>query len=240
MSTYSARMQGKVNHLRRKYKNNGDTKHNDILSRILWYSIPVVYTRYFTDVKIACNKLDAVKRKRARYRAYVRDMLTTFCRDTYYHKPYDAFLVSLTFSDEYYCSNSRQTRNKYARDYLNYVSADYFACLDIGKENGREHYHAIIVTDKPLTLITNGKSKKREKQFFAFLNQEDAWRYGFYSLRPLKIDNQDLYRTMNYALKTSDYAFKSADADTGIKPFHKRGVEHYREYENFGYDTLPF
>jgi hypothetical protein len=45
---------------------------------------------------------------------------------------------------------------------------------------------------------------------------------------------------MNYALKSSDYAFKSADADTGIKPFHKRGVKHYREYDFSGYDTLPF
>lgn len=237
MSTYSAKMQGKVNYLRRKYQTSGDKKHNDILSRILWYSIPVVYTHHMTDTRVACNKLDAVKRKRARYRAYVRDMLTTFCRDTYLCKSYDAYLVSLTFMDEYYCSNSRKTRDKYARDYLNSVSADYFACLDIGKENGREHYHAIIVTNKPLALISNGK---RKKQFFAFANQEDTWRYGFYSLRPLKIDKQDLYRTMNYALKSSDYAFKSADVDTSIKPFHKRGVEHYHEYDNSGYDTLPF
>lgn len=237
MSTYSARMQGKVNYLRRKYQQNGDTKHNDILSRILWYSVPVVYTHYFTDFRVARHKLDAVKKKRQRYRAYVRDMLTTFCRDTYLCKSYDAYLVSLTFNDEFYCSNSRKTRDKYVRDYLNTVCADYFACLDIGKENGREHYHAIIVTDKPLTLTPNGKKKKK---YFAFASLEDTWRYGFYSLRPLKIDKQDLYRTMNYALKSSDYAFKSADTETGIKPFHKRGVEHFHECDYSKYDTLPF
>lgn len=237
MTRYSAKMQGKVSYLRRKYQNSGDTKHNEILSRILWYSVPIVYPNHLIESRVACNKIDAVKKKRQRYRAYVRDMLTTFCRDTYLCKSYYAFLVSLTFEDRYLCATSRQTRDKRARDYLNSVSADYFACLDIGKEHGREHYHAIIVTDKPLTLIPNGKKRK---QFFAFVNQEDTWRYGFYSLRPLKIDKQDLYRTMNYALKSSDYAFKSADVDTGIKPFHKRGVKHYHEYDNSGYDTLPF
>lgn len=227
---YSAMMQSKVLKLRRKYQMNDDKANDEMLSRILWYSMPIVYTDFMNDSRKALNNIQAVKRRRNRYRNYVRDMVTTFDGKGIY-------LVSLTFSDDYYNSNSRDTRNQYARRYLNSVCLDYFACLDIGKENGREHYHAIVATDKPLSVVSNGK---RKREFFAFANSEDAWRYGFYSIRPLATEDKDIYKTMNYALKSSDYAFKSADEENGIKPFHKRGVEHWHEVRDLAYERLPF
>lgn len=230
MTTFSAKMQSKVVRLRRKYKDGNDTHHNDILSRILWYSIPVVYPNHMTDGRKAMNSISALHQRRRRYRKYVREMVLSF-------KGKNVYLVSLTFSDDYYCTTTRESRTQYARKYLNSVCLDYFACLDIGKENGREHYHAVVVTDRPLITVTNGK---RGKRFFEFADSKDKWKYGFYSLRPLAIDEKDIYKSLNYALKSSDYAFKSADEKIGIKPFHKRGVTHWLDITDLDSDALPF
>lgn len=225
---YSARMLSKVKNLRRKYADSMDTKNNDILNSLVWYSFPIVYSNYLVDARKALLKLQAVKQRRKRYRKYVCDMITTFEGKT-------AYLVSLTFTDECLSSTSAETRQRYVRNYLNSVSLDYFACIDFGKQNNREHYHAIIITDRELI-----SEKHRKKVFYKFNNIIDQWTYGFYSLRAIHTEDKDIYKTMNYACKSSDYAFKSADEDNGIKPFHKRGVKHWHEIRDLTYEQLPF
>lgn len=198
---------------------------NNALSQILWYSFPIVYPDYYKDTKTARLKLEAVKARRKRYRKYVRSMLGTF-------KDKPAYLVSLTFTDECLNSTKAETRERYVKDYLNQVSVDYFACIDFGKVDKREHYHAIIVTDEPTYSF-----KPKRQEFWKFLDDKAEWKHGFYSLRLMYSAEKDIYKTMNYALKASDYAFKSADEDKRIKPFHKRGVKHI---ENPLVWELPF
>lgn len=207
-------MASKVQRLRKKYNDSNDRVGNSLLSNILWYSFPIVYPNYYSDTKTVALKMDAVKARRKRYRKYVRGMLGTF-------NDKSAYLVSLTFTDECLASTKVETRERYVKDYLNSVSIDYFACIDFGKIDKREHYHAIIVTDE----VTYSFKPKRQT-FWKFLDDEKEWKYGFYSLRMMQTAEKDIYKTMNYALKASDYAFKSADEDNRIKPFHKRGVNH--------------
>jgi hypothetical protein len=220
-------MQGLVQKLRRKYRNNCDTKHSKILTNIVGLSIPVVYGSHLV-MGDAQRKLDNVKRARARIRSYIRGMIDTFCYPSVLNKfnPSALYLVSLTFDDLALNLTSRATRDKYCRDFLNSVTLDYFACLDFGKENNREHYHAIIVTDEPLFLFYRNK---KGKEYLHFANDDKQWKYGFYSVRKINIDPVDQYKTLNYAFKSSNYAFKSADDDNGVRPFHKRGVVHLQE-----------
>lgn len=223
------RVLGKVLHLRRKFKNNGDTVSNVMLDNIVWYSFPIAYPNLHTDTRVALAKIDNVKQNRKRYRRYVRGLVgdTIFSGDLCY-------LVSLTFRDDVLSDTVRSTRDRYAKNFLNSFCTDYFACLDFGKENGREHYHAIISTSEPMV-----KELHNRKAFYKLADAQKAWKYGFYSLRLIKLDNSGLYTTCNYALKSSDYAFKSLDEDNGVKPFHKRGVHHIEWHSSLPDERLP-
>lgn len=56
--------------------------------------------------------------------------------------------LTLTFTDKVLETTSIDTRKKYVKRFLHTISSDYVANIDFGKENGREHYHAIVQIDK--------------------------------------------------------------------------------------------
>lgn len=55
--------------------------------------------------------------------------------------------LTLTFTDEVLHNTNEETRRQYVRRFLSDYG-DYVANIDFGKENGREHYHAVLRTDK--------------------------------------------------------------------------------------------
>lgn len=65
--------------------------------------------------------------------------------------------VTLTFTDEVLRSTNEVTRRKYVSRFLKAVSLHYVANIDYGGENGREHYHAVVLCDQI----------------------DDSWPYGF-------------------------------------------------------------
>lgn len=54
--------------------------------------------------------------------------------------------VTLTFTDEVLASTSAETRRRYVQRYLKSQAQGrkYVANIDFGKENHREHYHAVV------------------------------------------------------------------------------------------------
>lgn len=79
--------------------------------------------------------------------------------------------LTLTFTDDTLNTTSEETRKKYIKRYLKQVSDYYIANIDYGGKNGREHYHAIVVSNnvnyspwhkygaiKGETIRTNGVS----------------------------------------------------------------------------------
>lgn len=56
--------------------------------------------------------------------------------------------LTLTFNDDILANTSAETRRKYIRRYLKAYNCKYVANIDYGAKNGREHYHALILTDK--------------------------------------------------------------------------------------------
>lgn len=56
--------------------------------------------------------------------------------------------LTLTFTDDVLAKTSEDTRRQYVRRFLSSFSNEFVANIDFGKENGREHYHALIMTDK--------------------------------------------------------------------------------------------
>lgn len=178
---------------------------------LLW-NVVFLYPNFFFEYSEVDKILKKQHYRRKRIRKYIRSMI----ENRGYNIP---CLVSLTFTDDVLSSTSESTRKKYVRDYLNFLFPDWFACIDFGKKNGREHYHAICLFpyNKPFFTVY-----KKRKLFMFPCSASYDWPCGFYSIRPLEIDDRDVYKTLNYAFKSSSYAFKSSSGF--IKPFHKRGI----------------
>ena len=56
--------------------------------------------------------------------------------------------LTLTFTDDTLQKTSTTTRRRYIVKYLSQFNVPCIANKDFGKENGREHYHAIIQIDR--------------------------------------------------------------------------------------------
>lgn len=57
------------------------------------------------------------------------------------------YFLTLTFSDDTLGRTSDQTRRKYVTLFLKSISDVYVANIDFGSNNGREHYHAVVLAN---------------------------------------------------------------------------------------------
>lgn len=204
IAPYNVSIHSKLARLRRKYDH--DKSKNDALSKIVWYSFPVVYTDFEEKRTRVHSDFIDLKRKRARYHSYIEGMTAL---------DFELYLVSLTFNDEVLEATNAETRKKYVTRYLNETCFDWFACIDFGKENGREHYHAIV------SYIPGDVERIPEyKRYYRVANGIE-WEYGFSSIKSIKSDKVDRHKSLGYALKSASYAFK-ASSENAHKPFHKR------------------
>lgn len=88
------------------------------------------------DFAVRSNK-NFYKRSR-RYFDKVRYFLETF--ET-------IIFVTFTFTDEVIEKTTEQTRRKYVTLALKACSSDYIGNIDYGKQNEREHYHALVASE---------------------------------------------------------------------------------------------
>ena len=68
--------------------------------------------------------------------------------------------VTLTFTDDCLASTSPETRRRYVARFCKAHSSGYVGNIDFGGKNNREHYHAVILTDK-----AENKSRQNALQF---------------------------------------------------------------------------
>lgn len=57
------------------------------------------------------------------------------------------FFLTLTFSDSALARTSASTRRQNVTRFCDSISDDYVANIDFGSENGREHYHAVVLAN---------------------------------------------------------------------------------------------
>ena len=85
-----------------------------------------------------CKRIFDSQRKRAqRIRERITRMIVKQC-----------LFLTLTFTDETLQDTSDTTRRRYITRFLSQFNVPAIANKDFGKENGREHYHAIIQIDR--------------------------------------------------------------------------------------------
>lgn len=108
--------------------------------------------------------------------------------------------LTLTFSDEVLNNTIEQSRRDYVRKFLKNVSSIYVANVDYGANTGREHYHAVCVTD---------------------IDDFSSWTYGFYKALVVRKEESDAKRLATYISKLTNHA---------IKETTKRGALIYSRY----------
>ena len=95
--------------------------------------------------------------------------------------------LTLTFTDETLANTSAETRRRYVTRYLKSQFPSYIANIDFGKENGREHYHAVIT----------GKVDLK------------AWTYG--AINAKNIINENSIALAKYITKITHHSLKSTN-----------------------------
>lgn len=66
----------------------------------------------------------------------------------------DSLFLTFTFTDEVLAKTTQDTRQIYVRRFLKSFSDNYVANIDFGKENEREHYHAVCVVPGRIDYTT--------------------------------------------------------------------------------------
>lgn len=129
-----------------------------------------------------CRKInDAYYHRQKRLRDRVETMLLNGA----------CLFLTLTFNNETLETTTPEQRRKRVQRFLKEYNCLYVANIDFGKENGREHYHALINTDK-----VNGKEWRK--------NNGDI---DFKRVRNKDINN-DKTKLAKYIAKLSNHAIK--------------------------------
>lgn len=207
MTNNQIRIRFLVTKLRRKYEQTNNVKANDMLDRILWYSYPVVYWQTSEAEEIRLT-MEAERRKSKKYRTrkYLKGMESSYD---------ELYFLTFTFTDTVLDSTKEATRKKYVQRWLNEYTRDYYANVDYGERNQREHYHALV------SFVPELARKD------AFVTACHAWHVNG-AIDVKKYRKGDAGKVSTYLNKLCNHANK---VSTG-KSFHKKGLVEV--------DNLPF
>lgn len=96
---------------------------------------------FYIELQSISNPEDAMRK----YLNHVKRTTRASNRINLLISNYETLFLTLTFKTETLASTTEETRRLYVARYLKSVSPHYVANIDYGKQNGREHYHAIVV-----------------------------------------------------------------------------------------------
>ena len=189
------------------YYNKTQEEHKDIsspdsswwnarLSRLAPYTI--MAEELSPCVREECDLIiNADKERRKRLRKRINSM---FMQGRCY-------FVTLTFNDDFLSKTSPKDRRIKVTRFLKIVSSQYVGNVDYGKTTEREHYHAIILSDK-LDDIQYHYFKQYGwvcddcEQFSQWSN------IGFYTIKSCNKDEDDIKKLSSYVTKLTNHAIK--------------------------------
>lgn len=149
------------------------------------------YTDYFDEETIdLCFKIynSNKQRKRRNLDQFIK-WYFLMMRIRSYEK-YKLVFLTLTFKDEWLESTSFITRRRYTQRFLNENAFHYIANVDYGDENGREHYHALVMIDKDI--------------------EHKLWKYGAINFQNIPLKSKDIKSVKNYILKLNNHSYKES------------------------------
>lgn len=144
-----------------------------------------VYENYFLLEDEFCQECDRIlKANRAR-------VVRLSAKIEWMVANYDCTFLTMTFTDDYLARTSVGTRRQSISRFLNSLECPYIGNIDFGKENGREHYHAVVGCVVP-----------REKIF------EYITKFGNIDLSRVRASKNDYKRLAKYVSKLANHAVK--------------------------------
>lgn len=130
----------------------------------------------------------------------------------------ESYFITLTFSEETLNKTNKQKRLKLITKYLNNQTDKYILNCDYGKENGREHYHAVAIA----------KDKFINFSLYSHL-------YGSINVKPMNLyKTQDLESKINHLL---NHALK--DTTDGKIIYSRTKRKTHKEKNNKKYTKNP-
>lgn len=130
-------------------------------------------------------------------------------------KTVDVYFITFTFTDECLRSMTSDTRKQYIRRTLGTFCEDYFGNIDYGKENGREHFHFVIVVKKDVNPLNEVQKLKELGAVYI-----EKWKP---TKRRSKEDAIDA--TTNYTDKLAMHAVKD---ENNANIISKRGTDYHQ------------
>lgn len=132
----------------------------------------------YTTLKVANNLNRASYYRTARLKERIREAVLSG----------SAWFITLTFSPETLAKTNEKTRRVYVSRWLKSLTPFYVANIDYGLKNEREHYHAVITSDK---------------------RPPKSWSYGFVDILKVKATETDTKRVSKYISKLTNHAIKN-------------------------------
>lgn len=117
------------------------------------------------------------------------------------------YFVTLTFNDDTLTSTDAKTRRTYVARFLKSVATDYVGNIDFGKLRGREHYHAVISSDKLADAVYTYDKRYGYMSISAPAFSEWS-RLGFYSIKTCGTSETDKKKLASYTAKLVNHAIK--------------------------------
>lgn len=99
-----------------------------------------------------------------------------------------SIFLTLTFTDDVLSRTSSATRRRYVTRFLKCVATDYVGNIDFGELNGREHYHAVVQSDRV---------------------DPKLWIYGNLDFKKIVYTESSSSRVAKYINKLTNHAVKS-------------------------------
>lgn len=112
------------------------------------------------------------------------------------------FFITLTFTDETLDKTQKHIRRKYVQRWLKKYSFDYVGNIDYGEKNHREHYHALISTDRV---------------------DYKTWEYGAINFEKVRLDDKIDDKLAKYVNKFMYHAIKETTKREHL--IYKRSVK---------------
>lgn len=156
-----------------------DPSKNNLLLRLVNYKINKRIKEYGKLWEVAISLNNARFKRIQRLKKRVEPVVFT----------QRAMFLTITFTDDVLESTNKETRRVYIRRYLKKNFKNYVANIDYGTKKGREHYHAIIESERV---------------------DFKGWTYGRLNARPIRASDVDVVRTSKYVAKLSNHAYKTS------------------------------
>lgn len=122
--------------------------------------------------------------------------------NTTYEKVY---FITLTFNDSA-MKLTRDTRRQLIHRMLNKYCDDYVANIDYGKQNEREHYHAVIVPKMECDIQL--KRSGNRLHYCSDLLDHKYLKYGFYYIELVNCRVDDVKAVSRYIAKLCNHSIK--------------------------------